>query len=121
MKWKKGGSLALSMNAIVVLILAIAMLGVGLYTVRLVKTRLVGEFAKIEAEIPDPSRVSASFPVSVSPPVLVGSSGEKVGMKTNVYNIGTEPLTPTITITEDCGIVSGVDVNLKEIIAMIKK
>ncbi len=100
-KEKKLGSLALSMNAIVVLILAIAMLGVGLYTVRLVKTRVVSEFEKMEAAIPDPSKVSGSNPITTSPETIVGGAGDTVGLKVNVYNIGEMALLrPKITSCE---------------------
>ncbi len=107
------GGLALSMNAIVVLILAIAMLGVGLYTVRLVKTRVVGEFEKLEASIPDPSKVTAATPITLSPETLVGGAGETVGLKVNIYNIGVaRQLAPNIT---SCDVIDGVQVNPKQI------
>ena len=83
---KKRGALALSINAIVILIIAITMLGLALGFTR-------GMFGKISTQIeekiseePEPSTSSAADPTTLSREVIVTQAGESEVLKVDVYN-----------------------------------
>ncbi|MBI5390474.1 hypothetical protein HZB02_03225 [Candidatus Woesearchaeota archaeon] len=85
MKLFKKADLALSTNAIVVLIIAIAILGLALAFV----TTSFGSISKkltgfTESE-PEPSTANAGNPLTVSRSTVIASKGEEMGLKFSVY------------------------------------
>jgi len=87
---KKRGSLALSMNAIVILIMAIAMLGVGLGVINMVRKTAEQEVTRLGAEVPEPAVASAGNRLTLSGEPVVGARGDTKGVKISYY-----PLTGT--------------------------
>ena len=85
MKSKKRGSLSLSMNAIVVLIMAIAMLGVGLGVINMVRKAAESEVARLGAEVPEATIASAGNRLTLSGEPIVGSRGEQKAIKISYY------------------------------------
>ena len=81
---KKRGSMALSMNAIVVIILAMAMLGVGIFIVNKIRGEAAGV---IDIETP-----SLKSPADATNPVVLGreeleiSQGEVTTFRVSIYN-----------------------------------
>ncbi|MFH1211452.1 MAG: hypothetical protein V1659_00820 [Candidatus Woesearchaeota archaeon] len=81
----KKGSLSLSTEAIVILIMAVVMLGLGLTFVRNVFINMGGDFdeAKVERE---PETPTVSDIVTLSKSVVSIPSGKASGIKIGVYN-----------------------------------
>jgi len=82
---KKRSSLNLSVNAIVVLIMAITMLGLGLGFIK----GMFGKISdKVESQIaaePDAPTASANKPISISREAVVGRAGDPVALKFSIY------------------------------------
>lgn len=88
---KKRGSLALSMNAIVILIMAIAMLGVGLGVINLVRKSAEQQVIALGADVPEPAVASAGNRLTISGEPIVGSRGDTKAIKISYF-----PLTGTL-------------------------
>jgi hypothetical protein len=84
----KKGSMELSVNSIVILVIAIVMLGLILGFVK-------SKFSKLDIaqEEPDPATASAGEPITLSKASLSISSGQTVTMKFGMYNPGTDKVT----------------------------
>ena len=94
----KKGALELSINAIVILIIAITMLGLGLGFVRGMFGKASGQFEELTGAEPEPPAPSSSNPVTLSREVVIANSDEKVAIKVGFYNTGAaEDKVPTIT------------------------
>jgi len=86
LKKKKRGSLALSMNAIVILIMAIAMLGVGLGVIQMVRQKAESSLEQIAAEEPEASVANPSNPLTVSRSTIPVEVGGEFILKVSYYN-----------------------------------
>ncbi|RJQ15530.1 hypothetical protein C4573_05215 [Candidatus Woesearchaeota archaeon] len=95
----KKGSLELSVNSIVILIIAIAVLGL---IIGFVRSKFVDLNKQILAEIPDPSNPSSGDEITVSPGRIVEQGGKPVGFKMKVYNKESEAVDvkPGVTCTD---------------------
>ena len=81
----KRGSLALSMNAIVVIILAMAMLGVGLFIVNSVRSKVTTELEG--GDLRDPTATATSLHPIVGPgDRLVVQQGKPGNFKFSIHN-----------------------------------
>ncbi len=78
----KKGSMELSVNSIVILVIAIVMLGLILGFVKSKFSSLDNQLVQNEAEAP---AASASEQVTISRAEIVTSSGEELGLKFQVY------------------------------------
>ncbi len=88
MRLNKKGDLALSTNAIVVLIIAVIILGLIITFITQGFEAVSGQFfEKIEA-LPAPPEPTRSSPISLSDVVITGA-GEQMGVKVRVLNVGT--------------------------------
>lgn len=87
MIFNKKADLAISTNAIVVLIIAVIMLGliIGFVTkgFGLVEKNFLGQ---VESQEPPAPTASASEPLTLSRTAVVASPGDTIGMKVNIYN-----------------------------------
>lgn len=90
----KKGSLELSVNSIVILIIAIAMLGLILGFVR-------AKFQEIDIPIPTPEPQAATIndPITLGAPVVKIQKSESVDMKFSMYNKANAPVTVTPSLS----------------------
>jgi hypothetical protein len=79
----KKGSMELSVNSIVILVIAIVMLGLIL---GFVKSKFSDLDNSLLAEEPAPATATSSDPITVSRPAIVASNGKNVAMKISMYN-----------------------------------
>ncbi|MFH1408697.1 MAG: hypothetical protein ABIH34_02215 [Nanoarchaeota archaeon] len=99
-KAPKRGSLSLSINAIVVLIMAITMLGLGLGFIKGMFGKVSQNVEQMIAQEADAPRADSSHPITVSNEYKIIIAGEDQVMKVGVYNTEVTPLTgfyPEIT------------------------
>ena len=78
----KKGSMELSVNSIVILVIAIVMLGLILGFVKSKFNSIDKQFTQNE---PDAAAASSSDPITVSRPELIVNAGEQLALKFNVY------------------------------------
>jgi hypothetical protein len=93
----KKGSMELSVNSIVILVIAIVMLGLILGFVRSKFSVMDKQFVQNE---PDAPTASSSEPITVSRPSLVVNAGEQLGLKFQVYAL--TPIASTDVPSIDC-------------------
>jgi hypothetical protein len=95
----KKGALELSVNAIVILILAIVMLGLGVTFIRNMFGKTSGQIEEMISSEPDPQQPYLSDPITVSREHIITTSGSTEVVKVSVFNAwGTgSPTTPTST------------------------
>jgi len=86
----KKGSMELSVNSIVILVIAIVMLGLILGFVKSKFSDLGNSLVKEE---PDASPASLSDPITISRYTIVTGAGKSEGIKVNMYNSGSSTLT----------------------------
>ena len=91
MRNEKKGSLSLSINAIVVLILAITMLGLALSFIRTMFGKVSGQVEAVAANEPDPIPAGPSKMLTLSRETIVLSPSESSGIKFSTYNGGGFP------------------------------
>ncbi|MEA2036899.1 MAG: hypothetical protein U9O94_05285 [Nanoarchaeota archaeon] len=91
----KKGALALSVNAIVVLILAVVMLGLALGFVKGMFGKVTTSFEEQIAAEPEPPTSTGSEPVTLSRESLIVHSGDDVVLKVGIYNPSSEAWTAT--------------------------
>lgn len=102
----KKGDLAISTNAIVVLIIAVIMLGliIGFVTKGFgaVEKKFLGD---IEGQETPPSPATISQPITISSTNKIASPGELVGFKVNIFNVDSTAITeyPTATCLDAAG------------------
>ncbi len=98
MKSKKA-AMELSVTAIVTLILAIVMLGLGLGFIRGMFTKVSTSFDEQISSEPEAALASGAFPITLSRESIITSAGESLVLKVNVYNTnsGATAVAPTIT------------------------
>ncbi len=112
----KKGSMELSVNAIVILVIAIVMLGLIL---GFVKSKF-GEIGKgLESQEPDAPSASSAEPITVSRTSITANPGDVISLKAKVYNADTASATVGIIIggCNDATVVSDVQVgSAKEIL-----
>jgi hypothetical protein len=93
MHFSKKGDLAISTNAIVILIIAVIMLGliIGFVTrgFESVEDRFLSQVGDSEAPAGTPT---SSQPITLSRKSVTVNRGELAGLKVNILNTGTEPL-----------------------------
>jgi len=77
----KKGSMELSVNSIVILVIAVVMLGLIL---TFVKTRM--DKLTITNEVPDPIAANAGNPITLNPETISLSQGGKTNVKIGMYN-----------------------------------
>lgn len=82
----KKGSMELSVNSIVILVIAIVLMGLILGFVRTQMNTVTKKFFQNE---PEASVATASEPVTLSRPELIVDADEKLGLKSQVYNTNT--------------------------------
>jgi hypothetical protein len=101
----KKGALALSINAIVILIIAITMLGLALGFTRGMFGKAAGQFDEMISVEPEPSTPSAANPVTLSREIVITEAGQKIALKVGYYNTGgVAGGAITVTPAADCGI-----------------
>ena len=89
----KKGSLSLSINAIVVLILAITMLGLALTFIRTMFGKTAGQVEALAGNEPEPQPAGPSNPITLSRSTIVVSPSDTTSIKFSVYN-GAAAYTP---------------------------
>ncbi|MBN1645978.1 hypothetical protein JW868_02975 [Candidatus Woesearchaeota archaeon] len=97
----KKGSLSLSVNAIVVFILAFAMLGVGIYFVNIIRDNIgSGALAVFDAnELPNPP--TADKPITMPTEITIkGGATEKYDI--GFYNVGPDDATDATPVIKAC-------------------
>ena len=82
----KKASLTLSVNAIVILILVITMLGLGLGFINKMFGDVSEQFEEKITQESDPPEASASEQITLSRERIIANSGDRVVLKTSVYN-----------------------------------
>ncbi len=82
----KKGSLSLSINAIVVLILAIVMLGLALGFIKTMFGKVSGQVEALVANEPEPNPAGPSDPLTLSRSTIVIGSSQTSAIKFNVYS-----------------------------------
>jgi hypothetical protein len=113
MRSTKKGDLAISTNAIVILIIAVIMLGLIIGFVNKGFGAVSKKFLQEANKLPDPVAPSASRPITSTENIQAGV-GEGFGMKISVYNA--DPGEKTVEPSIDCGgIVTDVDSNTQKI------
>lgn len=92
MKFNKKGDLAISTNAIVILIIAVIMLGllIGLAT-RSFKTVSAKFLEQTKSNEPEPTNPSVVTPITLSSGSKIGSAGDNIGIKVKVLNNVQQP------------------------------
>ncbi|MBN1376813.1 hypothetical protein JW949_00585 [Candidatus Woesearchaeota archaeon] len=81
----KKGSLELSVNSIVILIIAIAILGLALGFIKANFGSLSQKLEQSTAEIPDAPMATASEPITIHSENLIVGKGQQVPVKFSVY------------------------------------
>ena len=95
----KGGSLSLSVNAIVVLILAVTMLGLSLGFIRGMFGKASNMVTSQVEQEPEPAASSGFQPITLSRENVISRAGNKETIKVSVFNPSSSPLAdakPTI-------------------------
>ncbi len=109
----KKGSLSLSINAIVVLILAIVMLGLALGFIKTMFGKVSGQVEALVSNEPEPDVAGPSNPVTLSRSVIVVGPSQTTAIKFSVYNpigdFASNPILDTddTTISNNCLVASG--------------
>ena len=88
------GSLNLSVNAIVILIMAIAILGLSLGFIKGTFDKLTKDFEGAAAEEPDPAVATADEPLTMSRERIIMGSEEVDALKVGVYNTEADAVGP---------------------------
>ena len=101
----KKGSLSLSINAIVVLILAIVMLGLALGFIKTMFGKVSTQVEAIVVSEPDPHPASTSEILTLSRDTIILRPGEIAGVKFSAYNAGAVDFKETAT-----GVFSAADI-----------
>lgn len=99
---QKRASLTLSVNAIVVLILAIVMLGLGMAFIRGMFTQTSDIFEQKVAEEPEPVNPSISNPITISRERIITHTNEVEIVKIGIFNPTNSSwtgATPSVTCT----------------------
>jgi hypothetical protein len=101
----KKGAFSLSVNAIVILILAIVMLGLGVTFIRNMFTKAAGQIEEMVSAEPEPQAPYRSDPITVSREHIITTSGETEVIKVSVYNSWGQgsPSTPSGPTPFNCG------------------
>ncbi len=81
----KKGSLELSVNSIVILIIAIAILGLALGFIKANFGKLTPKIEELASEIPDAPMASASEPITIHSENLIVGKGKIATVKFSVY------------------------------------
>jgi len=103
----KRGALALSINAIVILIIAITMLGLALGFTRGMFGKAAGQFEELLGTEPEPPVPTGSDPVTLSKERIIGRAGEPRVIKVSIYNSETTVAGATFKPGIDCGTTAG--------------
>jgi len=104
----KKGAFSLSVNAIVILILAIVMLGLGVTFIRNMFGKVSGQIEEMISAEPEPQSPFRSDPITLSREHIITTSGDTEVIKVSVYNAwgagggGGPPLPPGPT-SFNCG------------------
>jgi hypothetical protein len=99
----KKGSLELSVNSIVILIIAIAILGLALGFIKANFGSLSQKLEQSTAEIPDAPMATASEPITIHSENLIVGKGQQVPVKFSVYcPEDTNDCVNTIINVEEC-------------------
>lgn len=85
-KMNKKGALELSVGAIVILILAIVMLGLGLGFIRGMFGKVSTQFEEQIAAEPEPPAPSSSDPITLSRENLIVHAGDPIALKVGIQN-----------------------------------
>jgi len=97
----KKGSMELSVNAIVILVIAIVMLGLIL---GFVKSKFSGISKNLELEEAAPEKASSGDPLTVSRTMVVLSPGEKTALRLSYFQNGdTQGVNPSMICNPDTG------------------
>lgn len=96
----KKGSMELSVNSIVILVIAIVMLGLILGFVKTKFSQLDNQLGSTE---PDAPLASASNPLTISRTQIAGSPGEEIGIKFSAYANTATGIAASDLITFTCG------------------
>ncbi len=81
----KKGSMELSVNSIVILVIAIVMLGLIL---GFVKTKFADISKDLVKDEPEPPSASSSDPITMSRTAIITGAGKTLALKINLYNSG---------------------------------
>lgn len=103
---QKKGAIELSVTAIVVLILAVVMLGLGLGFVRGMFGKVSQSFEEQIGAEPEPVASSSDIPLTLSRAKLFARAKEQVVIKVNVFNSLSADWTgakPTVSCSGDAG------------------
>ncbi len=111
----KKGAMELSVTAIVVLILAIVMLGLGLGFIR-------GMFGKVSSQLeqqiaaePEPVVPSGSSPITLSRESMITHAGDKEVMKVSIFNPTEATLTGVVPLVSCTGLTITSQANSRDI------
>jgi hypothetical protein len=88
----KKGSMELSVNSIVILIMAITMLGIGIAFMNGMFGSLSTKLEQQFGDIPEPEAATGDKPVSLNDEFLIMESGKKYGAKVSLYNINSSDM-----------------------------
>ena len=111
----KKGSMELSVNSIVVLVIAIVMLGLIL---GFVKTKFSDISKQLVQEEPEPASASSSDPITMSRTEVITGAGKTIALKINLYNMWSSDITnakPNIVCTGQPALISSQTYNPKTI------
>lgn len=94
----KKGSLNISVEAIIILIFAITMLGLGLGFIRGMFTNVTTQLEGQVSNEPEPSTPSAANQITLSRESIIASPGQQQVLKIGIYNTGlAEPAAPFLS------------------------
>lgn len=94
----KKASMELSVNSIVILVIAVVMMGLILAFIRTKATDLFGSVDQYTKNIPAPDPATASTPITMQPETVIAQPTKTIGVKINLYNTHTGNLINTIPI-----------------------
>jgi hypothetical protein len=86
MRLNRKGSMELSVNSIVILIMAITMLGIGIAFMNGMFGSLSTKLEQQFGDIPEPEAATGDKPVSLNDEFIILESGKRSGAKVSVYN-----------------------------------
>lgn len=90
---RKKGSLNISVEAIIILIFAITMLGLGLGFIRGMFSKVSTQLEQQVANEPDPGSPTGAMPITLSRESIITNQGEQQVLKVGIYNSGGTAIT----------------------------
>lgn len=82
----KKAAFSLSVSAIVILILAIVMLGLGITFIKNMFGKASGQFEELISNEPEPQTPTINYPITLSRDYIISNSGETEVIKVGIFN-----------------------------------